>query len=111
MFGVCFARRLSGRFACGSGGRGFRLVHLAHYADDAARDGEVVALVHDDGAVLRVGGPELDVVVLRLVVLDGRFVVDLRHDDFAAFGGFLLAGEDEVAVEDAGVDQGSRGRW
>lgn len=88
------------------GGRGFRLVHLAHHADDAARDGEIVALVHDDGAVLRVCGTELDVVVLRLVVLDGRFVVHLGHDDFAAFGGFLLAGEDKVAIEDAGVNHG-----
>ena len=42
----------------------------------------------------------------RLVVLDCRLVVDLGHDDFAAFGRLLLACEDEVAVEDARVDHG-----
>ena len=85
---------------------GLGLVHLAHDTDDTARDGEILALVDDDGAVFRVGGAQFDMVGERLVIFDRCLVVYLCHDDFTAFGSLLLAGEDEVAVENACIDHG-----
>ena len=82
------------------------LVDPAHHADDAAGNREVLAVVHDDRAVLRVCSPELDVVRTGVVVLDRRLVVDLCDDDFSLFGALLLASENQVAVEDARVDHG-----
>ena len=85
---------------------GLGLVHLAHDTDDTARDGEILALVDDDGAVFRVGGAQFDMVGKRLVIFVSCLVVYLCHDDFTAFCSLLLTCEDEVAVENACIDHG-----
>ena len=82
------------------------LVDPAHHADDAAGNREVLAVVHDDRAVLRVCCPQFDMVGTGVVVLDCCLVVDLCDDDFALLGALLLARENQVAVEDARVDHG-----
>ena len=82
------------------------LVDPAHHADDAAGNREILAVVHDDRAVLRVCSPQFDVVGTGVVVLDRCLVVDLGHDDFALFGTLLLACKNQVAVEDACIDHG-----
>ena len=54
-----------------------------------------------------VGGLQHDLAVVPVVGLDGGLVArDAGDDDLAPLGGGLGPGDDEVAVEDAGVDHG-----
>lgn len=82
------------------------LVHLAHDANDAARDGEILAVVYDNRAIFGICRTKFDVVGCRMVILDGSFVINLGYNDFALFCIFLLAGENEVSIENACVNHG-----
>ena len=90
------------------GGRAglLRLVHLTHDADELACDREVLVLLDNDRAVTRVSRTQFDMVCGGVIILDGCFVVDLGHDDFASVSRLLLASENQVAIENAGVDHG-----
>src|SRR5437867_3661458 len=76
-------------------------------ADDTPHDAqyaEVGVLSHDDRGVFRVCRDELDALLERPVVLDGRLVIQQRHDDVAGTGAVLLLHDDVVALQDSGVD-------
>src|SRR5262249_58975741 len=77
-------------------------VHADHHTEE--HGGAEVAGADEDGGHLGVGGLEADVVLLGVEVLHRRLVADEGDHDVAALGGDLLADEDVVAAEDAGLD-------
>ncbi len=78
-----------------------RSVVVPHGGDDAAEDGDFVA---DDGFHVVVLRLEAELVILFVERLDGGFVLDERDDlvSVAGFGSPL--GDDDVSVQNAGVD-------
>src|SRR3972149_11400771 len=93
---------MSSCWAAASRRRGSRLGgHPADQPDDLALD---VHVPGQDRLQSRVLGLQPDVVGLAVVALDRGLVLNARHDDVAVAGGGLTAGDEEVAVVDAGAD-------
>src|SRR5437660_6907072 len=71
--------------------------HASNYSHEADVRGH-------DRLVGRVLGDELDVAVAALEALDGRVAVDQGHHDRAVGSLVLRPYQDQVAIQDAGVD-------
>ena len=78
--------------------------------DDAEHLGVApVGLGDEDGRHVAVRLLEPDVLTLRVVVLAGGLVADQSDDHFTPLRGELFSYENEIAIEDAGVDHGVAG--
>ncbi len=82
--------------------RVYRRLHPPQQGCDLAEDFDILA--HDDGLEKIVFRLQANGAVFAVIPLDGGLVLDHRDDDLAVFSRLLLAHDDVIAVENAGVD-------
>src|SRR5579864_9277490 len=79
-----------------------RRLDLSHQADHHAEDFERVFWTDD--RISLVLGPQHETSVLEIEALQRELVVDDRHDDIALLRGSALFDDNEIALEDPGID-------